>query len=166
VLTAIASRLASFSSFLLLAQKKRSKEKGVSGELLPLEIYLRAGARCVTCVANATPTQLAFGSANPSLICYGSEGMPASSAVGGSVKSALEELPAIVGGASGSAICAANGKHGATSASRGFGVSQKSPQFFTHWSFSFPLSFGPAKERGNKSDPRCNRGEQKSFFEE
>jgi len=90
----------------------------------------------------------------------------------------MEELPAIVGGASGSAIRAANGKHGATSASRGFGVSQKSPQFFTNRSFSFPLysllvyfwgireppssvSFGPAKERGNKSEPQGTCGELK-----
>ena len=64
--------------------KERGKEKDLSGELLPLEIYVRAGARWVTYAANAAPTQLAFGSATPSLICYGSELMPASSAFGGS----------------------------------------------------------------------------------
>ena len=56
--------------------KERGKEKGGSGELLPLEIYVRAGARCVTYAAKAAPTQLAFGSPTPSLICYGSELMP------------------------------------------------------------------------------------------
>ena len=48
--------------------KERGKEKGGSGELLPLEIYVRAGARWVTYAAKAAPTQLAFGIATPSLI--------------------------------------------------------------------------------------------------
>ena len=63
--------------------KERGKEKGGSGELLSLEIYVRAGARRVTYAAKAAPTQLAFGIAMPSLICYGPELMPASSAFGG-----------------------------------------------------------------------------------
>ncbi len=66
--------------------KESCKEKDLSGELLPLEIYVRPGARCVTSAVNTASTQLAFGSAIPSLIYYGSELMPASSAIAVSVE--------------------------------------------------------------------------------